>query len=220
MLVQLLYLRAHRHVTFLSAKNWTHMLSFGRENEMKNRAGLLFIPTAVAMLLGFQVFAQCWGDEGGTFAGGTFVAYPNSPTIDPAMLGDGSGTTTMEVATCAGTATMRALPPLLPPSGLITSADAGLLKADAGTLTLAANNTYTGGTSINSGMLQLGSGASLGESCSINCFTGATTICSGTLDLSRGILQPKPITVQVPARAATGQLSTTTQSPPQARNGT
>ena len=63
-------------------------------------------------------------------------------------------------------------------SGLINGAG-GLTKDGAGQLTLTANNTYTGSTTINSGLLQLGAASATGS-----LGTGAV-INNGTLGFSR-----------------------------------
>ena len=61
-------------------------------------------------------------------------------------------------------------------SGIIGGAG-GLTKTDAGTLVLAAAETYTGGTEIDAGTLQLGSGGSLAS-------TGILAMTGGTFDLN------------------------------------
>jgi len=59
-----------------------------------------------------------------------------------------------------------------------TSGASALTKSGAGTLTLAGANSYSGGTIVNQGTLQIGGGGSLG---SVN---GALTVTGGTLDLN------------------------------------
>ena len=56
-------------------------------------------------------------------------------------------------------------------------APADWVKAGDGTLTLAAANTYTGGTTVNEGTLQLSGSGTLGG------VSGATTVAGATLDL-------------------------------------
>ena len=63
-----------------------------------------------------------------------------------------------------------------PSAGIIGGAG-GLTKTDAGTLILAAAETYTGGTEIDAGTLQLGSGGSLAP-------TGILAMTGGTFDLN------------------------------------
>ena len=66
-------------------------------------------------------------------------------------------------------------------SGVIGGTSTQLVKAGAGTLTLSANNTYTGTTNIQAGTLQAGNGGSAGS-----VGTGAVTVASGaTLAFNR-----------------------------------
>ena len=48
-------------------------------------------------------------------------------------------------------------------SGIITGDGGSLVKVGSGTLTLTGNNTYTGGTTINAGTLQIGNGGTTGS---------------------------------------------------------
>ena len=54
----------------------------------------------------------------------------------------------------------------------------GLAKAGAGTLVLSAQNTYTGGTTVNAGTLQLATGGATGAIRGALTATAGTTICS------------------------------------------
>ena len=63
-----------------------------------------------------------------------------------------------------------------PLAGIIGGAG-GLTKTDAGTLVLAAAETYTGGTEIDAGTLRLGSGGSSAP-------TGILAMTGGTFDLN------------------------------------
>jgi autotransporter-associated beta strand protein len=71
--------------------------------------------------------------------------------------------------------------PLLPDPALGTTADGGLLKAGAGTLSLSGTNTYTGGTTVSGGTFELtnpdaiASGSSLTVGTVANFSLGATT---------------------------------------------
>jgi len=62
---------------------------------------------------------------------------------------------------------------------------AGLVKTDAGTLVLTGNNSYTGGTSINGGTLQIGADANLGGG-AIR-FDGGTLQTTASFALARGV---------------------------------
>jgi len=62
--------------------------------------------------------------------------------------------------------------------GSITGTGAALTKAGGGTLILAGNNTYNGGTTLNAGVLSVGSTAALGNS------AGTLTVSGGTLMLN------------------------------------
>ncbi len=50
----------------------------------------------------------------------------------------------------------------------LTSSGGSLVKLGTGTLTLSANNTYSGGTTVSAGTLQLGNGGSLGSGAVVN----------------------------------------------------
>ena len=78
---------------------------------------------------------------------------------------------------------------LLHDPSLGATADGGLTKNGANTLTLTGSNTYTGPTMINAGTLQLGNSSALGST------AGGTTVAAGaTLDLNGQTLAAYPIT--------------------------
>ncbi|MER8373456.1 autotransporter-associated beta strand repeat-containing protein [Mesorhizobium sp. M1406] len=62
-----------------------------------------------------------------------------------------------------------------------------LVKTDLGTLVLAGANSYTGGTAINSGTLQVSSDANLGAAASALSFDGGTLRNTASLSSSRGV---------------------------------
>ena len=97
----------------------------------------------------------------------SIIDYPNgSANANPLALTDGS--TQLQVT--SGTATQ---------SGVISESGGsfGPEKTGSGTLIYTADNTYTGGTTISAGLLQLGTGGSLSSA-------GALTIIGGTFDLN------------------------------------
>jgi autotransporter-associated beta strand protein len=69
-------------------------------------------------------------------------------------------------------------------SGIISSgiSTAGLEKISAGTVTLTAANTYTGGTTITAGTLSLGSGGTTGR---LTATTAIATVAAGNLTINR-----------------------------------
>ena len=94
--------------------------------------------------------------DGYHLSGGTLVLAGNTPTI---RVGDGTA------AGASMTATIDA-----------TLAGAGtLVKDDLGTLVLGGTNTYTGGTTVQAGTLQIASDTNLGNA------AGALTLAGGTL---------------------------------------
>jgi fibronectin-binding autotransporter adhesin len=112
-----------------------------------------------------------------TFSGGTTIAAGTLVIGADDNLGAGLGGVTF-----AGSGTLRFLssfatdrPVTLDPSGTfdpndnnvtlggIVSGPGGLSETGAGTLVLTGNNTYTGGTTITAGTLQLGNGGTIGS---------------------------------------------------------
>ena len=67
------------------------------------------------------------------------------------------------------------------------SGSAQLVKTDAGTLVLAGTNSYTGGTAINGGTLQIAGDASLGAASGGLSFDGGTLATSATLTSNRAV---------------------------------
>ncbi len=72
----------------------------------------------------------------------------------------------------------------------------GIGKSGAGTLTLANNNTFAGGTTLNAGQLNINSGGDSGPDSAIG--TGTFTILGGTVDNTSG----SALTIQTPVAEA------------------
>ena len=82
----------------------------------------------------------------------------------------------------------------------IISGSGGLLKAGSGTLSLAGSNSYSGGTTVSAGTLQLGNAAARSAS------SAPLTLASGRLDLAGyspavGVLSGSGGTITSPAAA-------------------
>ena len=90
---------------------------------------------------------------------------------------------------------------MLVSSSIVNYGSSTLIKSGAGILELAGSNTYSGGTVVNGGILELGSTAA-----TLGAATGSLTMTAGTLDLHG--FDP---TV---ARSARGRARSLTWSPP------
>ncbi len=124
-----------------------------------------------------------WNTSGLTWFNGTTYQAWNNAVFDDAVFGGTAGTVTLGGAitvhnvsfatsgyTVTGsTLTLGGVTPTVDVStGTATIASvlagtAGLAKTGAGTLTLTGTNTYTGGTTISAGTLQIGSGGTAGS---------------------------------------------------------
>ncbi len=82
-------------------------------------------------------------------------------------------------------------------AALTNGSTGGVTKNGAGTLTLAGANTYTGGTTINSGVVRINSAASLGASTGAATIkTGATLEALNAITTSRNFLISGSATIQ------------------------
>jgi fibronectin-binding autotransporter adhesin len=113
-----------------------------------------------------------------TYTGGTTVSAGTLVGTTASLRGNviDSGTLVFDQAT-AGTFT-----PVISGTGSVA-------KQGAGTLTLAGANTYSGGTAINAGTLQVGSNANLGGA------AGGISFNGGALQYSAGFSSPRPVTL-------------------------
>ncbi len=111
-----------------------------------------------------------------TYAGGTFINGGTVNVIGDASLGDAAGALSLSGGTLRNSSAFSSARGVTLGSGggtfdtvddlSLTGAIAGaggLNKIDGGTLALAADNTYAGGTTITGGVLQLGNGGTTGS---------------------------------------------------------
>jgi outer membrane autotransporter protein len=111
-----------------------------------------------------------------SYSGGTFVNGGTLSIASDTNLGAATGAVTLDGGTLENTAAFRSARGVTLGAGggeFKTDADltltnvvggaGSLLKTGAGTLTLTANDTYTGGTEISAGTLQLGNGGTTGS---------------------------------------------------------
>ena len=103
----------------------------------------------------------------GTATGPSITLAANSSGVAP----------TIQVTNATDTATVNA-----PVAGA-----SGLTKAGAGTLVLGGTNTYTGGTTINAGTLQVSTDANLGDASNAVTLNGGTLHPVGSPTLARAI---------------------------------
>lgn len=73
------------------------------------------------------------------------------------------------------------VPFLMTLNGVVSGSGAALAKSGSGTLVLAGNNTYDGGTVISNGVVSINSATSLGNTAGAVTFTGGTLQLSNTL---------------------------------------
>jgi fibronectin-binding autotransporter adhesin len=162
---------------------------------------------------------------GSTYSGGTSINAGIVKLGDPGALGTGTVTlaasATLDVngdsptigalAGSAGTVdNTTATPSTLTVgntssttySGIIqnTGAAVSLVKVGAGTLTLGGTNTYTGGTTVNAGILKVSADANLGDASTTLTINGGTPFgtieYSGTISSAR-VISPAGGTIQV-----------------------
>ena len=138
-----------------------------------------------------DVIANTTGAAGGAigltkYGAGTLVltasnTYSGATTLNGGTLQIGDGTTDGSIASTSGIANNGSLVYNLAGSqtcGNVISGSGTLTKTGPGTLTLTGSNTYSGGTTVNTGTLQLGNAHALGAA------TGGLTVNGGTLDLN------------------------------------
>ncbi|WP_395716295.1 autotransporter-associated beta strand repeat-containing protein [Prosthecobacter sp.] len=118
---------------------------------------------------------------------GIVITSPGQYTVAPTVTLTGGGGTGASVA--VGT--------------LVANTSGGLTKVGAGTLTLSAVNSYTGGTTINAGTLALGINDALAD-------TGNVTIAGGTLNVAT--FNDTVATVSLQSGAITGTTGVLTST--------
>ncbi|PTN50543.1 autotransporter outer membrane beta-barrel domain-containing protein, partial [Achromobacter xylosoxidans] len=83
-----------------------------------------------------------------------------------------------------------------------------MLKAGAGTLVLSGNNTYSGGTTIAGGTLQVASDANLGAASGGVAFNGGTLAASASFDTARAMTLTQAGRFEVAGGATLGLVGT------------
>ena len=98
-------------------------------------------------------------------AGGTFdiSALATAGVAIGSLAGAGSFNLGSKQLTVGGNGLSTTVSGVIAGGGLFPGSGGSLVKEGSGTLTLTGNNTYTGGTTVNAGLLELLSGASLGS---------------------------------------------------------
>ncbi len=117
-----------------------------------------------------------------TSSGMQFAVDGYNVTGDPITLAGGQNVFRVGDGTAAG-ATMTAT------IGAVLSGTGGLVKQDLGTLVVTGNNTYTGGTTINGGVLQALNNNALGA------VTGGLSFDDGTLRTTTNFVTGRDITI-------------------------
>lgn len=150
--------------------------------------GAMFVQTGATLTLQDPLFS------GNTVVGGLGAAGGgNGQTLGPDLFVMSGGTVVFDIT--AGTTTVNTIIA----SNQVASSG-GLEKTGSGTLVLTAANTYTGSTTLNSGVLSVGHDNSLGSSSAGIVFNGGTLDSTALL----GVSSARPISVQ-----STGTLSGT-----------
>jgi fibronectin-binding autotransporter adhesin len=95
---------------------------------------------------------------------GAFILGGNSFTLTGNIINNSTNLQTVgnNITLSAATHTINAVSGNIALSGIISGTGAALTKSGSGTLILSSSNTYTGATTISSGVLQLGNGGTTG----------------------------------------------------------
>ncbi len=142
---------------------------------MKHKNCVIIIAAIMAILIGTQPFTQCRGDDGGTLCG-TLLLMNADSTICPPIIGDCSGTMTMNVSGGVSSGATLAL-----------NGCSNLVKTGDGTLKFIGDNTYTGPTTVCGGILNAGASLDIAGTSIVN--TSALQINNtslGTLQFNDG----------------------------------
>lgn len=127
--------------------------------------------------------------DGYTVSGGTLTLVGGQSTI---RVGDGTATGAGYKATIAS----------------VLTGDTQLIKADAGTLILSGANSYTGGTEVAGGTLQIGSDGNLGAA------AGSVTLNGGTLRTTADMSSGRTLALAGDGTIDVGDASTLTWNGP------
>jgi autotransporter-associated beta strand protein len=98
------------------------------------------------------------------------------------------------ITIASGTATLSGVL-----SDVSANADGGLTKTGAGKLILSASNTYTGGTTISAGELQISADNNLGNSSGDITFSGGKLLVTETISTSRDVILSSSTTSSIEA---------------------